>query len=92
MPPAPPLHSPPRRRHSPPLPAQTPARSAPAAVDARTRLMSSLVELPGTLDAGLCRTLMLLQPRASFADLTQGISGLAVPTLPPDAVRTAHRR
>ncbi|MHB1375482.1 MAG: hypothetical protein ACYCWL_16575 [Thauera sp.] len=58
---------------------------AAGAVDARTRLMSRLVELPGTLDAGLCRTLVLLQPRASFADLTQGITGLAVPTLPPDA-------
>lgn len=56
-----------------------------AAVDARARLMSSLVELPGALDAGLCRTLVLLQPRATFADLTQGISGLAVPTLPPNA-------
>src|SRR5690606_36970861 len=56
-----------------------------AAVDARARLMSRLVELPGTLDAGLCRTLVLLQPRATFADLTQGISGLAVPALPPDA-------
>ncbi|MDX9885493.1 hypothetical protein [Thauera sp.] len=58
---------------------------ATGAVTARARLMSNLVELPGTLDAGLCRTLVLLQPRATFADLTQGISGLAVPTLPPDA-------
>lgn len=55
------------------------------ATEARARLMTRLVELPGALDAGLCRTLVLLQPRASFADLTQGISGLAVPALPPDA-------
>lgn len=57
----------------------------PAAAEARARLMSRLVELPGALDAGLCRTLVLLQPRASFADLTQSITGLAVPSLPPDA-------
>ncbi|MFP5400405.1 MAG: hypothetical protein ACLGH1_00470 [Gammaproteobacteria bacterium] len=61
------------------------AALASSATEARARLMSRLVELPGALDAGLCRTLVLLQPRASFADLTQGIGGLAVPALPADA-------
>ncbi len=68
-----------------PLLAARNAALAPASAEARDRLMNALLELPGTLDAGLCRSLVLLLPRASFADLTQSAPGLAVASLPANA-------
>lgn len=58
---------------------------APASTAARARLHNALLALPGALDAGLCRTLVLLLPRASLADLTQSVPGLAIPGLPANA-------
>lgn len=53
-----------------------------AAAAQRTALVTALGALPGQLDASLCRLLVLLQPRPTFADLTDAIGGLAVPEIP----------
>lgn len=65
--------------------AQNTALAATPVASARTALLNGLAGLPGALDAGLCRTLVLLQPRASFADLTEGIGPLQIPPLPDHA-------
>ena len=55
-----------------------------ASSTARVELLNGLATLPGALDAGICRSLVLLLPRASFADLTAGIGPLHIPALPAD--------
>lgn len=65
--------------------AQNTALASGAAAQARTALLGQLATLPGELDAGLCRLLVLLQPRATLADLTDAIGPLTPPALPPDA-------
>jgi hypothetical protein len=56
-----------------------------AASPAREALIVGLGALPAELDAGLCRLLVLLQPRASFADLSAGFGPVAAPSLPAAA-------
>lgn len=57
-----------------------------AAAAQRAALVTALGALPGQLDAGLCRLLVLLQPHPTFADLTDAIGGLAVPEIPADVL------
>ena len=59
--------------------------AAAAAADARARLAAGLAALPGELDAGICRLLVLLQPRATLADVADAIGPFQPPALPADA-------
>ena len=59
--------------------------AAAAAAEARARLASRLAALPGELDAGICRLLVLLQPRATLADVADAIGPFQPPALPADA-------
>ncbi|MFO1271640.1 MAG: hypothetical protein U1F50_08195 [Rubrivivax sp.] len=54
---------------------------------ARDALASGLAALPDELDAGLCRLLLLLQPRATLADVADRLGPLAAPELPPEALQ-----
>lgn len=51
----------------------------------RTQLATGLRAAAGELDAGVCRMLVLLQPRATLADLTAPIGSLQVPEPSPNA-------
>ena len=69
-------------------------QNAAIAASAATRqaLVARLAALPGQLDAGICRLLVLLQPRATLADLTEVVGVLEPPPLPAaafDPVREA---
>lgn len=72
---------------------------ADEAVHQQAHLQAALRELRGELDAGICRSLLLLRPRASFATLTSALPELAVPSLPAEAfapvaalIDEAHQR
>jgi hypothetical protein len=55
------------------------AASAP-----RATLAENLARLPGEIDAGVCRLLVLLQPRPTLADLATAIGPVEIPALPAD--------
>ena len=59
---------------------------ASAAV-ARAALAASLAALPDDIDAGICRLLLLLQPRATLGDVADLIGPLEAPALPADALQ-----
>jgi hypothetical protein len=66
--------------------ALTTQNDALAAVSAqRTQLADGLRAAAGDLDAGVCRMLVLLQPRATLADLTAPLGNLEVPEPSPQA-------
>ena len=58
----------------------------------RQALVARLTALPDQLDAGICRLLVLLQPRSTIADLTEAVGVLEPPPIPAaafDPVREA---
>lgn len=55
-----------------------------AASGPRAALAENLARLPGEIDAGVCRLLVLLQPRPTLGDLTAGIGPIEIPALPAD--------
>ena len=57
-----------------------------AASAERLALQASLSALPDDLDAGICRLLVLLQPRATLADVADAVGPFDVPSLPPEAL------
>ncbi|MEO7152940.1 MAG: hypothetical protein ABIX46_14685, partial [Burkholderiaceae bacterium] len=65
--------------------AQNSALAAPAATVSRQAIVARLGAVPGQLDAGICRLLVLLQPRATIADLTAAVGVLEPPALPATA-------
>ena len=56
-----------------------------AAAGEQGALTAGLAALPAELDASLCRLLMLLQPRATLADVADAIGPFEVPALPANA-------
>ena len=56
-----------------------------ASATTRQALVARLTTLPGQLDAGICRLLVLLQPRATLADLTDAVGPLEPPPIPAAA-------